>query len=274
MKKIIYFTTTLALALFSFKVADVYTTQDKAIFRAETLPQDFAFDSLYPYPFEEVFIRTDKDATIHGLHFHTQNPKGVVLYFHGRGWNLGSKKRGAHPDDFIARGYSVFVVDYRGFGKSVGPLSEKALFKDADASYDYLRQYHDEDQITVYGMSFGTGLATHVAASHNPKQLILECPYYSMLDMAVYTTSYIPSFITSLLLKYHLRTDNLIEKVSCPINIFHGTKDKLIPHHSATRLLKHVKDKTKARLISIEGGDHDHLPSHRDYVLQLDKLLN
>lgn len=272
MKKIIYFITLFALALCSFTVADIYNTQEREIFKAKALPQDFAFDSLYPYPFEEVFIRTDKDATIHGLHFQAKNPKGAVLYFHGRGWNLGSKKRGAHPDDFIARGYSVLIVDYRSFGKSTGPLSEKALFTDANAAYDFLSQRYAEDKITVYGMSFGTGIATYVASKHNPHQLILECPYYSMLDMAQRTASYLPTFVTSWILKYHLRTDKLIKKVSCPVHIFHGTKDKLIPHHSATRLFNKIK--SKAHLTSIEGGDHDHLPSHRDYTLQLDKLLH
>lgn len=272
MKKAIYFTSICFLMLFSFVIGDTYATQEKQIFKAKTLSQDFVFN--YKEPFEEVFLKTDSDAVINGLHFKRKSPKGVVLYFHGRGWNLGAKKRSGLPEDFLARGYDVFVIDYRGFGKSIGPASEKALHHDAECAYKYLKERYPEKRISLYGMSFGTGIATKLAAKHNPRQLILESPYYSMLDMAERTASYLPSFVTSWILKYHLRSDQFIEDVTCPIHIFHGTQDKLIPHISSSRLIKKVKAGVRARLISIEKGDHDHLPSYREYSSALDKLLN
>ena len=92
--------------------------------------------------------------------------------------------------------------------------------------------------------------------------------------MAQRTTSYLPNFVTSWLLKYHVRTDQLIQKVTCPIHIFHGKKDALIPHDSSKRLLQRVKSRVRAQLTSIEEGDHDHLPNYREYTHQLDKLLH
>ncbi|MCB1108126.1 MAG: alpha/beta fold hydrolase [Chlamydiia bacterium] len=273
MKKSIYSLGCLILALFSFLLSEIYNSQEDRIFRSKTLPQNHVFH--YPGQFKEVYLQTGKDATLHGLHFKAKTPKGVVLYFHGRGWNLGSlHKRSAIPEDFITRGYDCFIIDYRGFGKSTGKRSEDAIYHDASCAYDYLLESYPEDQITVYGMSFGTGVAAQLASCRNPHQLILEAPYTSMLDMAEKTIPYLPKFMLAWLLKYHIPTEEFISKISCPIHIFHGTHDTLIPHSSSQKLLLRVAQNVRAKLTSIDNGSHDHLPSYQEYSEQLDHLLN
>ena len=254
-------------------IADIYKTQEYRIFRSKTLPADYVFD--YPGQFEEVYISTAPDALIHGLYFKSKERKGVVLYLHGRGYNLASlNKRPGIPMDFSARGYDLFIPDYRGFGKSTGKRSQKALFHDANCAYNFLLEKYPEEQITVYGMSFGTGVATKIAENRHPKQLILEAPYKSMLSMAKKAIPFMPKFITAWILNYHVRTDNYIQNVKCPIHIFHGTHDDLIPHKSSEKLLKRIKNGVKAKLTSITRGDHDHLPSFHEYTKQLDLLLD
>ncbi len=273
MKKTIYSLACLFLALFSFLVSEVFITQEERIFRSKTLPQNYVFN--YPGQFEEVFLPASKSAVMHGLHFKSRAPKGVVLYFHGRGWNLGSLyRRTGIPEDFVTRGYDFFIIDYRGFGKSTGQRSEETIFSDANLAYNYLLERYPEDQIVVYGMSFGTGVAAKVASMHHPRQLILEAPYTSMLDMADKAVPYLPKFLVSLILKYHIRTDEFISKVSCPIHIFHGTHDTLIPHSSSQKLLKKIKTSVQAKLTSIDNGTHEHLPSYQEYTKELDLLLN
>ena len=272
MKKTVYSLLCLFLALFSFLVSEIFITQEERIFRSRTLPQDYAFN--YPGVYEEVFLPTE-EGKVHGLYFKSRAPKGVVLYFHGRGWNLGSLyRRTGIPEDFVTRGYDFFIIDYRGFGKSTGPRSEEAIFSDANLAYEYLLEKYPEDKIVVYGMSFGTGVAAKVASTHNPRQLILEAPYTSMLDMADKAVPYLPKFVVSLILKYHIRTDEFISKVSCPIHIFHGTHDTLIPHSSSKKLLKKIQNSVKAKLTSIDNGTHEHLPSYQEYTQELDNLLN
>ena len=269
-KKAIYSFSCIVLALISFVLSNIYCSQEERIFKSKTLPQEFVFD--YPGQFEEVFLNSSQNAVIHGLHFKAKASKGVVLYFHGRGWNLGDKRAGI-PEDFLTRGYDLFIIDYRGFGKSRGPRSEEAIHHDATRAYLHLLKQYSEDKITVYGMSFGTGVAARLAAHHNPHQLILEAPYTSMLDMAEKSMPYLPRFVTSAILNYHLRTDEYITRINCPIHIFHGTHDKLIPYSSAQTLFKKIKHKPKVKLTSIQKGDHNHLPSYKEYTQALDNLL-
>lgn len=261
------------LTLFLFLFAGMgyfYFMQEEMLFQNKALPQNHVFS--YEERFEELFLETEGGALINALYFKTRRPKGVVLYFHGRGGNL-EKKWGKFSHEFISRGYDFFIMDYRGFGKSKGKMSEEALHSDAQKCYDYLMDIYPENQIVVYGRSLGTGIATHVASHTHPKALILESPYFSILDLTPKEIPYLPRFLLSLLLRYHLRTDQWIINVHSPIHIFHGTQDELVPYNSSIRLLKLLKNKIDAKLISIDKGRHNNLRHHPQYQTQLDKIL-
>ena len=271
MKKFISIIVTSILFLLGIGIGSLYFYQEKILFKSIPLSQDYQFS--YKEEFEEVFLQADEHSQINALHFKTDDPKGVVLYFHGRGGNL-SKGWGNSFQEFTKRGYDFFIIDYRGFGKSRGKLSEKALCRDAEMSYQYLLHFYHEKEIVVYGRSLGTGIATYVAAEHRPKMLVLEAPYFSFLDLIPQKIPSLTGFLPSLLLKYPLRTDQWIAHVDSPIHIFHGTEDELIPYDSSTRLLDLIKSKKDAILITIEKGKHNHLRQHPRYQMALDSILD
>lgn len=261
------------LGVFVFILAGmgyIYFHQEKMLFQKALLPDDYTFS--FEEPFEELFLDVEKDVSINALYFHAKKPKGVVIYFHGRGGNL-AKNWGRVSKEFTSRGYDFFIMDYRGFGKSRGKLSEQGLFDDADYCYRYLAARIPEDQIIVYGRSLGTGIATYVASRHHPKNLILESPYFSILDLTPKQLPYLPRFLACALLKYHFRTDQWITQVKSPIHIFHGTEDELVPFDSSLRLLKLIREKQNAFLIRIENGKHNHLRLHPTYQKALNQIL-
>lgn len=261
---------TVVVAVFAMMMGYVYSNQEEILFRKKTLPQDYAFQ--FEEPFQEFFLEPEPGVKINALYFTAENPKGAVIYYHGRGGDL-SGNWDRVSKEFTSRGYDLFIMDYRGFGKSRGKLSERALFKDADFCYNYISSKFPEDQVIVYGRSLGTGIATYVASHHDPKRLILESPYFSILDLTPRQVPYLPKFIIPMLLKYHFRTDKWIVLVDSPIHIFHGTEDELVPFDSSTRLLNLIRKKKDAALISIEHGKHDHLRFHPTYQKALDQIL-
>ncbi|WP_194847147.1 alpha/beta hydrolase [Candidatus Neptunochlamydia vexilliferae] len=270
MNKTIFLTISAFFFTIFIFIGYIYQEQEAMLFHKRTLPSDYAFT--FKEPFDELFLETDQDARINALHFKIDNPKGVVLYFHGRGGNLGGKW-GPVVREFTSRGYDLFIMDYRGFGKSTGKLSEKGICHDADYCYSYLLDQYREEQIVVYGRSLGTGIATYVASHHDPKNLVLEAPYFSILDLTPRQLPYLPRFLVPMILKYHFRTDKWIVRVDSPIHIFHGTHDELVPYDSSTRLLKLLKNKQDAVLVSIENGKHSRLRHHPSYQKALDKIL-
>jgi uncharacterized protein len=233
-----------------------YFIQEKLIFKPEKLSADFRYK--YDAPFEELFFDVEPGVRINGLHFYRENPRGLVLYFHG---NTRSIKGWAkYARDFYRYNYDVVLVDYRGFGKSTGKRSEEKLHGDMQFVYDTLAAKYPEDHLVVYGRSMGSGFATKLATENNPRYLILDAPYYSFRKVA---ERYLPFLPVRFVLRYQLRTDKWIASVKCPIYILHGTKDWLIPI-SHSEKLQAINPK-HATLIRIEGGGHNNLPSFPEY---------
>ena len=228
----------------------LYFFQEKILFLPTTLEQDYQYS--FNYSFEELFLKTDKDAVINAIHFKTENPKGVILYFHG---NAGDLSRwGTITEYFAERNYDVLVIDYRTYGKSKGKLSESAMYKDAQYCYDYLMKHYPENKITLYGRSLGTGIASYLASKNQPKQLILETPYYSILDVAKHR---FPMFPVKQLLKYRFPTYQYLPEIKCSITIIHGTEDSVVPYSSGKKLSElPIKN---LDFITVEGAEHNNL---------------
>ncbi len=242
-------------------------SQESLIFYPETLPKDFRFS--FSEPFREVRLHAG-GIELHALHFRTPSPRGVVLYFHG---NAGSLRTwGEIAPDFTRRGFDLVMPDYRGFGKSEGRLDgEKDLLEDALRIYDHVRKEFPEQAIVLYGRSIGTGPAAWVASLRKPRILILESPYTSLEDLGAHHYPFLPRFMLRTFLKYPLPTEKWIRTISCPVFLFHGTADDIIPFSMSERLNalaagKHV-------LIAVPGGGHNDLDRYPLYHRELDRIL-
>jgi uncharacterized protein len=227
----------------------------------------YKYNYRFPTHFKELFFDTPDSGHIHALHFFADNPKGIVYYLHG---NAGSLKEwGWLYKDYTDRGYDLLLIDYRGYGKSKGKLSEKALHGDARFVYDYIKQSFSEEQIIIHGRSIGTGIAVKLASENHPKALVMESPYYNLKDVAQKAVPLVP---VELLLRFKLKSNEFIKKVKCPIYIVHGTNDGVVPFKSGEKLYMAAPE--NASFTPIEGGLHNNLSQFDEYHLLLDKILN
>lgn len=241
-----------------------YFFQEKLIFLATKLPQDFKFS--FKTNFEEINLKTLDDETINALHFKVDKPKGVILYFHG---NRGDLSRwGEITEWFTQFNYDVFVIDYRNYGKSTGSFNEQKMLNDALLAYDYLKQNYTENKIVVYGRSLGTTFATKVASKNNPKELILEVPFYNLMSAIKYQIKFSPNF----LFNYKFKTNEFIQKVTCPVTFFHGTEDKVTSFKDSKQLFELVSHPQK-KFIKIANGEHGNLRDFEAYRSNLKIIL-
>ncbi len=253
------------LNLYGLLCGVLYFFQENLIFLPTVLPQSYEYKM--NFPFSEVNLTTSDGAILNALHFKTENPKGVILYYHG---NAGDLQRwGRLVEFFVEKEYDVLVMDYRGYGKSTGKKSMQALYDDALLWYDYTKKHYAEDKIRVYGRSLGTTFATYVASKNNPKKVILESPFYSVLDVGKSRFPFLP--VTSLL-HYTFPTYQYINEVRCPIVIYHGTADGVIDFTQGKRLFETITQSSK-QFIDITGGNHNDLVLFDRYVKTIDKVL-
>ncbi|MFK7783207.1 alpha/beta hydrolase [Psychroserpens sp.] len=245
----------------------LYYLQDYMLFKPEKLPKDFQFD-YENQDTKEYNLETRDGAVINGLRFFPKGEsKGVVLYLKGNSKSI--KGWGKFAVDFTRHGYNVLMVDYRGFGKSTGRRSQKAIKRDLQLVYNKLKEMTTEDRIILYGRSLGSGFASKLASMNHPKMLILDAPYYSLTKV---TARYAPFMPLSLLMKYPLPTYKWLKYVQCPIHIIHGTHDKLIPYKTSVKLSQ--VNPRLTQLHTVIGGGHKNLNNFESYHNMLDDIIN
>jgi pimeloyl-ACP methyl ester carboxylesterase len=270
-KKLLIGIITVPLAIVAITLATLFTIQEKRIFNFQPLAEGQAFN--FETPHDHIYLKPDSESSLHGIYVKAKEPKGVIYFLHGKGSNLSWSKWNKVSKQLTAYGYDVFMIDYRGFGKSEGPLSEAGLLSDIQTGYDFLKTKYPESQITVYGKSLGTSFATYAASKNNPKRLILEAPFYNLVDVAGSTLPFIPKFMIATVLKYPLKTNEWITEVSCPVYFFHGTKDEIIPHDSSIRLHEIAKTVTESEIIILEDIDHDTINLQPSYSEKMELIL-
>jgi alpha-beta hydrolase superfamily lysophospholipase len=232
-----------------------FLLQERFLFVASPLQLKHTFE--LASDFQEIFLESTEGGQIHALLIKAKEPIGLILYFHG---NTGNMQRWARvAEELTTYDHDVLVVDYRGFGKSHGQRTQRTLYDDAQRIYEYALTICDENKLVVYGRSLGSGLAVKVASDNNPSKLVLETPYLNMIDVAFYHFPFLP---IRYLLRFPFRSDKFIGKVKCPISIFHGTRDRMVPYKSGLKLYEKIGEGVDHNMITIPRGRHSDLSGY------------
>jgi pimeloyl-ACP methyl ester carboxylesterase len=256
---------TLAL-LYLGLCALIWFQQEKLIFHPKPLSADYKFD--YKGNYKEVKIPAFDGKNLSGLLFLADSSKGLVFYLHGNAGALDTW--GEMANIYTDLGYDLFILDYRGFGKSEGSIfSEEQFFKDVQAAYDLMKKEYPEEKIVVVGYSIGTGPASMLASTNHPKLLILQAPYYSLIDVGEHLY---PSITPRFLLKYKFNTYEYVQHTKAPVVIFHGDADNTIYHGSSMKLKEHFKPADT--LFTLKGQGHGGMNDNEEYQEELKRLLN
>jgi alpha-beta hydrolase superfamily lysophospholipase len=242
----------------------LYFFQEKLIFFPQKLRKEYQFQ--FDGKFEEKNIKTKDGIILNGLLFSADSSKGLIFYLHGNAGSLSSW--GGIAKTYTDLKYDVFILDYRGYGKSEGTIDgQNQLYGDIQTAYDEMKKEYSEGKIVVLGYSIGTGLASKVASENKPKLLILQAPYYSLTDMMRHTYSIIPTFI----LKYKLDTNKHLKDCKMPVVIFHGDQDEVVYYGSSFKLKEELG--TKVKLITLRGQGHNGMTDNEDYNNKLKEIL-
>src|SRR5450432_1844275 len=242
----------------------LYFIQELLIFYPQKLPANYKFE--FDQHFEELYFTTGDNTLLHGILFKADSSMGLIFYLHGNAGSLQSW--GEIAKTYTDLHYDLFMLDYRGYGKSEGSISnEKQLYEDVQLVYDSIKQRYDEKKIIILGYSIGTGAATELAAANHPRLLILQAPYFNLTDMMRHHFPFIPTFI----LKYKFETNKFLKACKMPVVIFHGNHDQVIYYGSSLKLKELFKPGDT--LITLSKQGHSGMSDNPDYISALKKIL-
>jgi fermentation-respiration switch protein FrsA (DUF1100 family) len=170
----------------------------------------------------DVWLNTADGVRIHAWQL-SHGESLATLFFHGNAGNLTDRE--PHFREITAAGSSILMLDYRGYGKSAGRPTERGLYADANAAYDYLlKAGYRPGQIVIHGESLGTSVAVDLASRRPCAGLILEAPFTSARDVARTVLPVIGPMVV-----WGFNSRERIGRVHAPMLFIQGDRDEIIP---------------------------------------------
>lgn len=263
--KLLLWTLSLGALAYILVCGLLYWGQERLLFFPQKLDTNYRFP--FASRFQERWIQAPDGTRLHGLLFRADSSRGLIFYLHGNGGALDSW--GDVAATYTRLGYDVFMLDYRGYGKSEGQIeSQHQLLNDVETAYRQLLSEYPENHITVLGYSLGTGAAAWLAARYQPRRLILQAPYLSMRAVARQHYPWVPGFVV----RYPLATDQELPRVAAPITIFHGDQDEIIDYRSTLKLKALLKPTDQ--FITLPGAGHNGMTDNPAYRRAIQEILS
>ncbi len=218
--------------------------------------------------FQDVFFTSQDGSKLHGWFCPAETPRAIVLIAHGNAGNVASRASWLRYLQTKAN-CSVFMFDYRGYGRSEGVPTVKGAIEDAAAARAQLAQLAavTNKEIVLMGESLGGAIAIQLAAASPPRALILQSTFTSLRGMA---DVHYPK-LAWLVSAQKLNSLSLIAKYQGPLLQSHGTQDRTIPFTMAETLFRAANE--PKQFLAIRGADHNDWLTD-DYLRQLDAFID
>ena len=174
-----------------------------------------------------------------------------VLFLHGNAGSIGSRVNVARYEQLRSLGLNVMAPEYRGFGGLDGVPSEPAVYADARAGYEHVRQKLGvpPERIAIYGWSLGAAVAVELAAQVPEAAVILEGAPASLVEIG---QSQYPFFPIRLLMRNPFHAVDRVGRIKAPMLFLHSPDDRVIPIGEGRRLFDAAR--TTKKFVEVRGG--------------------
>jgi hypothetical protein len=188
----------------------------------------------------------------------------ALVYFGGNAEDVASSL----PEiEATSPGWTLYLMNYRGYGGSGGMPSEAALYGDALALFDRVRERHP--QVAVMGRSLGSAVAIHVASERTVDRLALITPFDSFTSIG---EAHFPLFPVRWLLRDRFDAASRAARVRAPVLAVIAGADEIIPRQSADALLAAFAP-GQARAVVLEGALHNTLGFAPGYLAAIRQFM-
>lgn len=205
--------------------------------------------------FEEVEFVAEDAARLHGWWVPADRPRGTLVFFHGNAENIGDLAWAAV--ELRTLRVNVFLVDYRGYGKSAGLPTEQGTYRDARAAYEVARARHQDAEappVVLFGRSLGAAVAVRLASERPVSGVVLESAFTSAPDMA---RRLFPGLPLHRVLRFRYDALSRIDRIGAPLLLAHSRDDEIVPFEMSRALFERAAE--PKQLLELRGGHNDAL---------------
>jgi hypothetical protein len=222
--------------------------------------------------FEDAEFTAADGTRLHGWYCPVPEPRATVLFSHGNAGNI------THRVDEIALWQrhlrvSVFIYDYRGFGRSEGSPDEPGVYADARAAYRWLvtEKQIQPEKFVLRGESIGCAVSLQLGLEVPHGALILQSPFTSAVDMGQRRFPWLPA---RWIMRNRFDNAEKIRQYRGPVLIQHGELDSIVPFDMGRRLFELAND--PKRFCPIRDADHNDVPfaGGDGFFRAIDEFLN
>lgn len=217
--------------------------------------------------FQDIDFTSADQTKLHGWYCPCENPRAVILMTHGNGGNITSRASWVQYLQKHAK-VSVFIFDYRGFGRSTGKPTVEGVLQDSMAARAKLCELASvkDSEMLLMGESLGGAIAVQLAAKSAPRGLILQSTFSSLKDVA---KVHYPS-LAWLVPADRLDSASAIKRYQGPLLQSHGDEDPIVPFASGEKLFD-AANEPKSLLTISKAGHNNWLTE--EYLIRLDQFL-
>jgi fermentation-respiration switch protein FrsA (DUF1100 family) len=219
--------------------------------------------------FEDVWFTAEDGVKLNGW-FYPANKNAphaqlAVLFCHGNAGNIGDRLGVCRA--LLASGVSVFLFDYRGYGRSAGKPTEEGTYLDGQAAYQWLRKKgFASTGIVPFGESLGGGIASELAIREKVGGLVLQSTFCSMTEIGAELFPWLPVRLIGSI-KYD--TCAKLPRLKVPVLIMHSRGDGLIAFHHAE---KNLAAANEPKMFLELQGDHNDIVLDHNFTAAVERF--
>lgn len=232
--------------------------------------------------FEDVFVETPDGKTLHGWWLPASSePKGTVYFLHGNAQNISSHIMNVAwlPE----KRYNVFLIDYRGYGRSTGAPDIEGTLHDAETGLRWLVDQPDvqSQPLFLLGQSLGGALGTALASEWVKRDeqppldgVILDGTFSGFRAIAreklgdFWLTWPLQVPLSWTITDEYEAYERIGDISPVPVMVIHSVRDGIIPFHHGKRLYEAAEESKTFLQTDTPHASTFVIPGYQDEVLE------
>ena len=222
----------------------------------------------FPVPYQEGIDReevtfTNQDVKLHGWILNPGKSRAIIYF----GGNSEAIENNILNFEAVFSDYSVYLIHYRGYGKSEGKPSEASLFSDSTSIYDQIKSQYQS--ISLMGRSLGSGVAVYLASKRDVENLILLTPYDSIAEVAQLHYPFVPARLVA---RDRFESFRYAPEVTAPVLMVTAELDRVVPAAHGLKLLEYFTN-TEVIYRMIKSAAHNDVTDYTEYQQLLGEFI-